>query len=106
MSKRVVGVIMEKGNMIPVELEEYECVCIKNVKFIEPITIGDMHRIKPTYPDEFNKGEKYFFTVDVNSVNGYSVYIENHSSRFEEVDFNEHFMEISKYREGQINKII
>mgnify|MGYP003437681646 FL=1 len=118
MTQRITGVKVVDGEIIPIELEIYKCICISDMFFMEPATYigssgyglgsgGIYPYINPPLKSEWIKGQTYEFAIDEHVVNSYMVYIDtNDFNALEKADFDKHFITIEEFRNQNINHII
>jgi len=119
MAKRITGVTVVDGEIVPIELEIYKCICISNMFYMEPtISIGSGSSglgsggiypyVIPQLKREWIKGQTYEFVIDAEYLtNPYMVYIENHEfNALNKANFDKHFLTIEEWRNQNINQII
>ena len=115
--KRVTGIRFEEGRMIEVKNEIYECICIKDRDYTYPYepTSYTTHptTVNPTTGEidllSYDKDSKYEFYIDEDKrlVNPYSVYVGgNRSNSLTKEEFDNHFVEVSEYRNKRLNKLL
>lgn len=115
MKKRITGMRYddETNSVVPIERDEYDCICICDRDFEEPRAFGGgglVGQPSPTYPEKYIKGEKYQFCIDEEDTitlgHRYQVFIDNNVNFMTKEEFDKYFKEITEYREDKINDIL
>ena len=106
--KKIVGVKMVEGNITPIEYDLQHCVCIKELVYKNPITVGTLILPIKEEAKYFEEGKQYEFVIEDDKViNNYRVYVDgNNGNNLTKEEFDENFIEITEYRNNKIESII
>ena len=99
---------MVEGGIIPIEYDLQHCVCVKKMRYKNPIIMATIILPKKEEVEYFEENRQYEFVIeDDNVINNYRVYIDgNNANNLTKVEFDENFIEITEYRNNKIESII
>jgi len=106
--KRITGVTVNpQGELVMIESDILKCRCIKDLVYMEPISIGSFTQYN-TVSKSWVKDDVYEYSLDEQSqvINPYAVFITEHdSNNITKEVFDEHFINVEEYRDNQIDNI-
>ena len=109
--KKIVGVKVLEGDIIPIEYDLQHCICIKQLVYKNPLASKAVMATIIILKEEakyFEEGKQYEFVIEDDKViNNYRVYIDgNNGNNLTKEEFDENFVEITEYRNNKIESII